>query len=108
LSFSSNIIKIPESSKRRSIERKREKVLKKRERNKEKEKEGKKEKLQVSFQIKRGSQYFEWRKTLQLQNPFCMSLFSSPPLYHFKNHFQNHLRIFHSFIFYHPLTWQYT
>jgi hypothetical protein len=57
--FSSFIIKIPKSSKRPSIEKKkREKVLKK--------EEGK-EKLQESLQIKRGSQYFERRKTFQLQ-----------------------------------------
>jgi hypothetical protein len=74
---SSFIIKISKSSKRRSIE--------KREREKSIEKRGrKKEKLQKSLQIKRGSQYFERRKILQLQNPFCMSPFSSPPSYHFK------------------------
>jgi hypothetical protein len=75
--------------------RKREKkYLKERERKKNEKKE--KEKLQESLQIKRGSQYFERRKTLQLQTPFCMSPFSSPPSYHFKNPFQNHLRKFHS------------
>jgi hypothetical protein len=73
LSFFSNIIKIHKSSKRRSI-KKREKVLKK-----EGEKKKEKEKLQESLQIKRGSQYFERRTTLQLQNPFCMSPFSSAP-----------------------------
>jgi hypothetical protein len=66
------------SSKRWSIE--------KREKKKEKEK------LQESLEIKRESQYFERRKTMQLQNPFCMSSFSSPPSYHFRNPFQNHLR----------------
>jgi hypothetical protein len=61
--FSSFIIKIPKSSKRRSIEkeRERENVLKK--------DEGK-EKLQESLQIKRESQYFERRKISQLQNIF--------------------------------------
>jgi hypothetical protein len=80
--------KIPKSSKRRSI-KKREKVLKRK-----REKKNEKEKLQESLQIKMGSQYFGRRKTLQLQNPFCMSPFSSPPSYHFKNPFQNHLRKF--------------
>jgi hypothetical protein len=55
------------------------------------EKKEEKEKLQESLQRKRGSQYFERRKTLQLQNPFYMKPFSSPPLYHFKNPFQNYL-----------------
>jgi hypothetical protein len=76
LSFSSNILKIPEYSKRRSIEKRERKSIQKKEREKEK--------LQESLQIKRGSQYFERRKILQLQNPFCMSPFSSPPSYHFK------------------------
>jgi hypothetical protein len=58
--FSSVIIKILKSPKRQSIE-KREKSIKKRK---------KKEKLRESLQIKRGSQYFERRKTFQLQNPF--------------------------------------
>jgi hypothetical protein len=56
------IIKIFKSSKRWSIEKKREKVLKK------KRKEN--EKLQESLQIKRESQYFERRKTSQLQYCF--------------------------------------
>jgi hypothetical protein len=90
LSFSSNIIKIPEPSKRRSIEKTERKKLEKREKKKEKEK------LQEYLHIKRGSQYFKRRKTLQLQNPFCMGPFSSPPSYHFKNPFQNNLRKFHS------------
>jgi hypothetical protein len=99
LLFFSNIIKIPRSSKRRSIERKgREIILKERERKKSKKekKEKEKEKLQESLQIERGSQYFERRKILQLQNLFCTSPFSSPPSYHFKNPFQNHLRKFHN------------
>jgi hypothetical protein len=69
--------------------KKRENVLKKRER----EKERKRKAPRVSSN-KRGSQHFERRKTLQLQNPFCISPFSSPPSYHFKNPFQNHLRKF--------------
>jgi hypothetical protein len=72
LSFSSNIIKIPKFSKRRSIE--------KRERKKYWKKEREKEKLQESLQIKRGSQYFERRKTFQLQNPFTWVHFL--PLHH--------------------------
>jgi hypothetical protein len=55
------IIKIPKSSKRRSIERERE-----REREKLFKKRKEKEKLQESLQIKRGSQYFERRKTFKL------------------------------------------
>jgi hypothetical protein len=40
---------------------------------------------------KRGSQYFERRKTLQLQKtPFDLISFSPSPSYHFKNPFQNH------------------
>jgi hypothetical protein len=89
-------MKIPESSKRRSIEKRERKVLKKRERERKKKEKEKKEKLQESLQVKRGSPYFERRKTLQLQNPFCMSPFSSLPSYHFKNSFQNHLRKFHN------------
>jgi hypothetical protein len=59
--FSSFIIKIPKSSKRWSIEeRERERVLEK--------KRKEKEKLQGSLQIKKESQYFERRKTFQLQN----------------------------------------
>jgi hypothetical protein len=41
-------------------------ALKKRERNSIEEKEEGKEKLQESLEIKRGSQYFERRKTSQL------------------------------------------
>jgi hypothetical protein len=80
--FSLFIIKIPKSSKRRSIEkeREREKSIEKREREKKvlkrerekksiKKEEGK-EKLQESLQIKWGSQYFERRKISQLQNLF--------------------------------------
>jgi hypothetical protein len=44
LPFSSNVIKIPESSKRRSIEKKEEKILEKRER----ERERKRKALRVS------------------------------------------------------------
>jgi hypothetical protein len=60
LSFSSNIIKIPESSKRQH----------RKEREREREREKGKEKLQESLQLKRGSQYFERRKIFQLQNLF--------------------------------------
>jgi hypothetical protein len=71
------MIKIPEPSKRWSIEKKeRKSIEKKRDKKKEKGKE-RKRKLQESLQMKRGSQYFKRRKTLQLQNPFCMSPFSS-------------------------------
>jgi hypothetical protein len=94
LFLSSNIIKIPESSKRWSIEKKERKGIEKRERKRKKKEKKEKEKLQESLQIERGSQYFERRKTLQRQNPFCLSPFSSPPSYHFKNPFQNHLRKF--------------
>jgi tRNA(Ser,Leu) C12 N-acetylase TAN1 len=59
--FSSFIIKILKSSKRGSIEKKREKVLKK--------EEGKRKALRVSTN-KKGSQYFERRKTSRLQNLF--------------------------------------
>jgi hypothetical protein len=59
--FSSFIIKIPRSSKRWSIEKERESIENKRK---------KKENLQESLQIKWGSQYFERRKTSQLQNLF--------------------------------------
>jgi hypothetical protein len=52
LSFSSNIIKIPESSKRRSIEKRERKSIEKRE---------KKKNPRVSSN-KRGSQYFERKK----------------------------------------------
>jgi hypothetical protein len=79
--------------KRENVLKKERKGIEKREREREKEKE----KLQESLQIKRGSHYFERRKILQLQNPFCMSSFSSPPSYHFKNPFQNNLRKFHIF-----------
>jgi hypothetical protein len=63
--FSSFIIKIPKSSKRRNIEK----------RERERESIGKKlrkekEKLQEAMQIKRGSRYFERRKIFQLQNLF--------------------------------------
>jgi hypothetical protein len=81
----------PPALKETEHRKKREKVLKKREREKERKRKREKEKLQESLQIKRGSQYFERRKTLQLQNPFCMSPFSFPPSYHFKNSYQNHL-----------------
>jgi hypothetical protein len=80
-SFSSNIIKILEYSKRRSIEKRERKNIEKRDREKERKK------FQESLQMKRGSQYFERRKILQLQNPFCMSPFSSLPSYHFKKPF---------------------
>jgi hypothetical protein len=44
---------------------------------------------------KRGSQYFNRRKTLQLQNfLFYMILFSPPPSYHFENLFQIIEKIF--------------
>jgi hypothetical protein len=52
------------SSKRQSIEEKR------RERKSIEKKRKEKEKLQVSLQIKKGSQYFERTKTFQLQNLF--------------------------------------
>jgi hypothetical protein len=52
----------PKSSKRWSIEKERE--------TKSIEKRKEKEKLQESLQIKSGSQYFERRKTFQLQNLF--------------------------------------
>jgi hypothetical protein len=83
--FSSNIIKIPESSKGRSIEEKERESIEKRER---------KRKAPRVSSNKKGSQCFERRKTLQHQNPFCVSPFSSPPSYHFKNPFQKHLKIF--------------
>jgi hypothetical protein len=91
--FSSFIIKIPNSSKRWSIEkrereREREKVLKK--------EEGK-EKLQESLQIKRGSQYIERRKNILTSKSFYVSPFSPAPSYYFQNPFQNRLRKFHSF-----------
>jgi hypothetical protein len=86
--FSSFIIKISKSSKRWSIEERERESIKKIGKKKEKEK------LQEYLQIKRGTQYFERRKTLQLQNPFRMSRFSSPPSYHLKNPLQNHLRKF--------------
>jgi hypothetical protein len=74
--------------------RKKEREILKRERKRKKKEKKEKEKLHGSLQIKRGSQYFERRKIFQLQNPFCMRPFSSPPSYHFKNPFQNHLRKF--------------
>jgi hypothetical protein len=55
----------PHVPKRRSIEKNREKVLKKEKEKKEKEK------LPESLQIK-GSQYSERRKTLQLQKSFLL------------------------------------
>jgi hypothetical protein len=91
--FSSFIIKIPKSSKRRSIEkreRERKKVLKKERK--------KKEKLQESLQIKWGSQYFE-EKNISTSKSFYVSPFSPSPSYHFQNPFQNRLRKFHSFFF---------
>jgi hypothetical protein len=61
--FSWFIIKIHKSSKRQSIKKgEKEQVLKKERKEKEK--------LQESLQIKWGSQYFERRKTFQLQNLF--------------------------------------
>jgi hypothetical protein len=66
LSFSSKIIKILESSKRRSTEKRETKSIEKRERKRKKKEKKEKEKLQESLQIKKGSQYFERRKTLQL------------------------------------------
>jgi DNA-binding GntR family transcriptional regulator len=62
------IIKIFKSSKRWSIEKKREKVLKK------KRKEN--EKLQESLQIKRESQYFERRKYFNIKIFLRESIFS--------------------------------
>jgi hypothetical protein len=62
--FSSNIIKTPKSS-RDSIEKQ-----EKKEKKKEKEKE--KKKAPGISSNKRGSQYFERRKTLQLQKSFMM------------------------------------
>jgi hypothetical protein len=59
--FSSFIIKTPSPQK--------DGALKKRE-TKSIEKRKEKEKLQESLQIKSGSQYFERRKTFQLQNLF--------------------------------------
>jgi hypothetical protein len=59
--FSSNIIKTPHVLKRRSIE--------KRKKRKKKEKEKKAPRVSSN---KRGSQYFERRKTLQLQKSFLM------------------------------------
>jgi hypothetical protein len=62
---------------------------KRREREKILKKERKKA-LRVSSN-KRGSQYFERRKTLHFKNIlFDVILFSPPPSYHFKNPFQNY------------------
>jgi ATP/ADP translocase len=62
LSISSIIIKIPEFSKRWSIEKNRKHIKKEREKKEKGKKE--KEKLQESLQIKRRSQYLERRKIL--------------------------------------------
>jgi hypothetical protein len=100
--FSSFIIKIPKSSKRQSIEkreREREKVLKKRGR--------KKEKLQESLPNKKGKSIFWEEKNISTSKSFYVSPFSPPPLNHFQNPFQNHLRKFHSSFLDHPLTWKY-
>jgi hypothetical protein len=98
--FSSFIIKIPKASKRQSIEKERE-----REKRYWKKEEGK-EKLQVSLQIKWGSQYFERRKTSQLQNLFTWVHFL--PLHHtiFKT-LPKIIRESFIALLDHPLTWQY-
>jgi hypothetical protein len=77
---------------KREIQKEEEKVLK-RERERERERKRKKsiEKERKSPRIssnKRGSQYFERRKIVQLQKPFYMIPFSPPPSYHFENLFQ--------------------
>jgi hypothetical protein len=73
----------------------------------EKKRGRKKEKVQESLQIKLGSQYFERRKTFQLQNLFTWAHFL--PLHH--TIFKTLSKIvWEGFIalFDHPLTGQYT
>jgi hypothetical protein len=66
--------------------REREKVLKK--------EEGKRKAARVSTNKMVKSIFWEGQNIST--NPFCMIPFSSPPSYHFKNPYQNHLRKFHS------------
>jgi hypothetical protein len=73
-------------------------AMKKREREKksiEKRVEGKRKALRVSANKKGKSMFWE-EKNISTSKSFFVSPFSSPPSYHFKNPFQNHLRKFRS------------
>jgi hypothetical protein len=105
--FSSLIIKIPKSLKRRSIEKEREKVLKEREREKEKGKERKRKIVRVSSNKKEMSIFWEEKnvatsKSFLYEPIFSLSIipFQKP----FLKSFEKILQLFLD----HPLTWQYT
>jgi hypothetical protein len=68
-----------EHREKRETEREEEKVLKKRER-----------KAPRISSNERESQYFERRKTLQLQKPFLYDFFFSPSIIPFQKSFPNH------------------
>jgi hypothetical protein len=80
-------------------------VLKKRERKSIEKKRGrKKENLQESLQIKKGSQYFERRKTFQLQNFLRESIFS-PSIIPFQKPFAKSFEKILQLFLDHPSTW---
>jgi hypothetical protein len=103
LSFSSNIIKIPKSSKRWSIEKKeRENIEKKRERKKEKEK------LQESLQIKKGKSIFWEEKNTATSKSFLYEPIFFPSIIPFQKPFPKSFGKISQLFLDHPLTWQYT
>jgi chromatin remodeling complex protein RSC6 len=75
--FSSNIIKIPESSKRRSIKKREKKYWKKGERKKEKEKERKRKAPRVSSN-KKGKSIFWEEKNIAISKSFLYEHIFSP------------------------------
>jgi hypothetical protein len=76
--------------------------------NKNKKEKKEKEKLQESLQVKRGSQYFERRKILQLQNPFLYEPIFFPSIIPFQKSFPKSFDKILQLFLDHPLTWQYT